>query len=420
MKKNHLTLQHQFVSYMLISTAIVLLSAFLFSFWFQRGITSVVMPAETVLVDRIEMATVTPNAIDATMTSPAVVTAQVFEAQPTDTTPALSVRAIAVEGIGEIKNDIVIASQRQYMLLIALVLVIQFIGSMIWVKKVLVKPLHKSIEKIDTLAQANYSLQPCTDGPHELDHLNHQLYVLSTELEQNKLERESETRRRKALIAGISHDLKTPLTNISGYTETLLMDESRSQQKDWLQVVLRNAELANRLIGDLLEMNRYDHEQYAVNLTPVNIDELIKTCIEDINPHLLESKQEIVTQVAGVIVETDEVLIMRLVKNILSNFNQHAGDGTQLMISASQTVTETETGLNLVFEDNGVGLSKDKIPFATDIFYVGNPARSTTGNNGLGLYNCKQIVDLLGGHLEIESDEGKGMRLSISVPKRLG
>lgn len=409
MKMNRFTLQHQFVAYMLTTTAAILGLSFLMTLWLQNDIIGFSTPAETALLVNLESATTTPatSLVDAShwQTVP-------NQAMPIDT---VAITAIASEGIEGIKLDLAYTLSRNYFFVILGVIAVQLVGSILWVNKTLVTPLHQSISKIDGLARDSHRLEPCVDGPHELTHLNHQIYVLSEEIWKNKVHREAEAAKRKALIAGISHDLRTPLTNISGYSETLLMEEEMTPtHKDWLDIILRNAQLANGLISSLLELNRYDLTQHPINKSRFSLSELLLRCKNDFQNALSQEGQNLILDLNQMPqnIESDEILLLRLTKNIISNFNQHAGKSSTLTISS---VVEDKR-LRLTFEDNGIGIAAEEVEHLTDLFYIGDQSRSKLGSSGLGLYNCQQIVTLLGGELLIESDLDKGMSLQVSLP----
>lgn len=420
MKKIDMTLQHKFVSYMILSTLLVMLSSYGLSLWVQKSFYDITLPAETILMQKIELAATATIPSQSAQTIPSTPLTKGTVIVSTAVSPE-NVGKFAAESIQAIKVDVVTMSQRQYLMILALLMVFQFIGSMIWVRYMLVKPVHETVGKIDILTQGSYELEPCLDGKHELNHLNHQLFVLSEQLRQNKIYRESESSQRKSLIAGMSHDLKTPLTNILGYAETLTMEPNIDpQQLKWIEIISRNAQLANRLIEDLLDLNRYDLRQYPVNKSLINIETLIHECDLDFEDLLKQNNQHIqlspFVDAHGTLIkphestfETDKILLVRLVKNILSNFHQHAGNHTTLNISA---IISPET-LTLIFTDNGNGVAKEDVSSLTDIFYVGDESRNKKGSSGLGLYNCQQIVTLLGGQLSIESDLGKGMKMTV-------
>lgn len=417
MKKNALTLQHQFLFYMIGTTVLVLCLSLAFSLWIQHALGSRPLPTESALIQALTEAATTPASltIPATQLNPGT-------APPSNDSESATVNAIASEGIQTLKSSLVATTQRQYLTLIALVILAQLIGSVVWVRRMLVNPIYSTIQKVDTLANEDYSLAPCSNGPHELDHLNHQLYVLSEAMRQNKHYRETEAAKKKALIAGMSHDLKTPLTNICGYTETLLMEDPLNpEHQEWLTIILRNAQMANRLISDLLDLNRYDLAQHPIHITAVPVDTLLQTCMDDAAQLLTYNGQ----QVELILnppddqkdlpnrwnVQTDSILLMRLVKNLISNFNQHAGAQTTLAI----TVDMSGEQFSLTFKDNGIGVPASEVPNLTDIFYIGDQARTHTSSSGLGLYNCQQIVELLGGNMVIDSDVGRGMSLVIQL-----
>ena len=394
------SIQNAFLSYMLLSTLMVVMIAYGLSFAVQERIVNQVLPAETIAVTQL---TAMPNT---TATEPLSV---IVAAQPaTVSVPATTV----VDNVRLVKTSTMSTYQNNFLLIFTALLLVQLAISYKFIHKTLIAPLHASAEAINRLTEGQYDLSPSEPSSNEIKQLHHQLYLLSEELLRAKDYKTTAEFQRKSLIAGISHDLKTPLTNIKGYAETLLMDDQlNDEQNGFLGVILRSADVANNLINDLSDMNRLDLMQYPLRIEPVNVSELLEACIHDAAYSLQGANQQIYFEQTEepLTLRGDVMLLQRLFKNLIGNFIKHAGQGTCLSISWQNT----PKGCLMVFSDNGIGVEPGALSKLTEMFYMSDQARTQRGNSGLGLYNCLQITTLLGADLDFESQLGEGLKVLI-------
>jgi signal transduction histidine kinase len=377
-----------------------MLIAYGLSYAVQGRILKVVLPAESIAITEL---TATQGTV--------VVTAPSNAAEVHPSTIAIAATKVN-DNVQLVKTNTLSTYQQDFLIIFTALLLIQLFISIRFIQKMLIAPLHESAEAINRLADGQYDLTPAEPSPNELKQLHHQLYKLSEELMRARDYKATSEFQRKSLIAGISHDLKTPLTNIRGYSETLLMDNALTEeQNNFLEVILRNADVANDLITDLSDMNRLDLMQYPLRLEQVNLVPLLKTCIEDASLKLQTLQQQICFKRIEdhLVIRGDTMLLQRLFKNIISNFQQHAGTGTTLSIDWQSNAE----GICLRFSDDGIGVAPNTLNHLTDLFYINDKARSKRGNSGLGLYNSQQITTLLGAELTLDSVLGKGFLVMV-------
>ena len=227
------------------------------------------------------------------------------------------------------------------------------------------------------------------------------LVLLDDITEAEKLEQE-----RKQFVADVSHELKTPLTVIKSYTETLLTQETDEQSKQrFLEVVDRSSEQMSKTVNQLLEL-------ICTENAPCGPKEPLEICAvlrETADAMALEmEKKKILCQMdlppeRVLICEPDKV--RRVVINLLSNAVKYSEEGGRVTLS----LKETEGGVLLSVADEGIGIEKKHLPFLFDKFYRVDKARSrATGGTGLGLSIVRAVMESIGGSVEVESTFGEG------------
>ncbi len=417
------SIQQTFLSYMLLSTIVVVAIAYGLSYAIENRIVNIVLPAENIALNDITKSQIitvpaVQNSGTITVSTPiqAPQQGQIIASTETQPTTAVIKAETISTSVRLVKTSTVSEYQKSFLMVFTLLIVIQLAISLKFIQKILIKPLHESAQAINRLAEGHYDLPSAEPSQNEIKQLHHQLYRLSEELLQARTYKDSTEFQRKTLIAGISHDLKTPLTNIKGYAETLQMEDGlTTEQTAFLGVILRNADVANDLISDLSDMNRLDLLQYPLREESVDIAALLETCIEDAALKLQAHRQQIDFIKAGevLILNGDAQLYQRLFKNLVSNFLQHAGPESTLHIDWKID----DRGTTLSFSDDGVGVDSNELHRLTEIFYMSDQARTKRGNSGLGLYNSLQIAKLLGAELRLDGALGAGLRVEVWVGK---
>lgn len=219
-------------------------------------------------------------------------------------------------------------------------------------------------------------------------------------------------------VANVSHELKTPLTTVKSYTETLLDGavDDRETAVSFLNIIDTEADRMNRLVKDLLQLSRIDHQRERWSMKESNLTALVKSVIPKIELSARQKQQHLnvlFDEDAKILVNIDKDRIEQVILNILSNAIKYTNEGGRIDID----MLEGDGNVRVIVSDSGIGISEADIPRVFERFYRVDKARSRAmGGTGLGLSIAKQIVEEHHGTITIESQEGKGTKVSISLP----
>ena len=220
-------------------------------------------------------------------------------------------------------------------------------------------------------------------------------------------------------LASVTNELMTPLTSITAFTGILIRNRDGNLTKrniDHLQVMKRNALQLKGLLGNLLELSELNEPGYELNYTRFNLRQMLDEVAEAFMPAILKKEHDLKLEYddADAIVEADDTRVRQVVSNILTNAIMYSPPATTIVISA----WVTDLLFTVTIADNGIGIKeRDKQELFTMFFRADNePTRSVAGT-GIGLVSSKQIVEIHGGELALNSAEGEGTTVHISLPR---
>ncbi|MEW6333952.1 MAG: ATP-binding protein [Thermodesulfobacteriota bacterium] len=223
---------------------------------------------------------------------------------------------------------------------------------------------------------------------------------------------------RTDFIANVTHEIRTPLTAIIGFVETLRQGalDDRGKIQEFLQIIHSNAQRLNRLVDDLLILTgiesgetRFHPEQLPLDDT---LHQVLTVIAERISEKKLKLQQQIPQDLPSIRADRDQ--LMQILLNILDNAVKFTPEGGTIIISAS---TGPEQDLILQITDTGVGIPKSEIPRLGERFYRADKMRSRElGGTGLGLSIVKHLMKVHSGRMVIESAPGRGTTVSLHFP----
>ncbi|MEL4305311.1 PAS domain S-box protein [Methanococcoides sp. LMO-2] len=228
-------------------------------------------------------------------------------------------------------------------------------------------------------------------------------------------------RMKDEFLSNVSHELKTPLTSIKGYTE-LISEESlgplTDKQKEVETTVLRNAERLKRLVDSLLYISRVQSGTVKYNFEPISIGEIIDMTLLDLKIQIEKKELKVETNIPTdlPLVNGDRDKLTDTFTNIVDNSIKFTPEGGTLNF----TVEVEDEFLHIVLKDTGIGIPPDLIPMLFRRFYQIDATRKRKyGGTGLGLYICKEIVTAHGGKIWAESEgENMGTEIHVLLPNR--
>jgi two-component system phosphate regulon sensor histidine kinase PhoR len=224
---------------------------------------------------------------------------------------------------------------------------------------------------------------------------------------------------RRDFVANVSHEIKTPLTAIKGFVETLQqgkVDKAEENQR-FLGIIQKHVDRLNSIIEDLLALSRIEKEdeRKEIDFRQVKIEDTFKAAIQLCRPKAEEKKIRIdldCEKDATAIFDPD--LIEQAVVNLLDNALKYSEPQSTVLLESHQQNSE----LIISVQDHGIGIAQKHLPRLFERFYRVDKARSRNmGGTGLGLAIVKHIADAHGGYATVDSKLGEGSRFSIHLPK---
>ncbi len=222
----------------------------------------------------------------------------------------------------------------------------------------------------------------------------------------------------KELVADVSHELKTPITSIMGYADTLLeggYDEET--QNKFLNVIASESRRMARLVTDLLTLSRYDSNKKKTQKESFDLGELVKKCQEKLAIEIKKKGHKVNCFVTADVplVYADKDDIERVVLNILTNSIKYTHDNGEIKIYVGFVYNDAY----IKIFDNGIGIPEEDLSRIFERFYRVDKARTREmGGTGLGLSIAKEILDKNGGSIDIKSKVGEGTEVVIRVPTK--
>ena len=223
---------------------------------------------------------------------------------------------------------------------------------------------------------------------------------------------------RKEFVADVSHELKTPITSIMGYTDTLLEgDYDQETQKEFLQVVSTEARRMAKLVTDLLDLSRIDSNSKKTKKVSFDLGALAKECQKKLAIEIKKKKHHVECLVTADVppVYADKDDIQRVILNILTNSIKYTPDGGNIKIYVGFVFNDAY----IKVIDNGIGIPESDLNRIFERFYRVDKSRAREmGGTGLGLSIAKEILDKNGGSIDIKSEVNKGTEVVIKIPTK--
>ena len=222
----------------------------------------------------------------------------------------------------------------------------------------------------------------------------------------------------KEFVADVSHELKTPITSIMGYADTLLEgDYDKETQEKFLNVIASESRRMARLVTDLLTLSRYDNNKNKTKKVQFDLGDLVKKCQEKLAIEIKKKNHDVKCFVTADVplVYADKDDIERVILNILTNSIKYTKENGEIKIYVGFVYNDAY----IKIFDNGIGIPEEDLSRIFERFYRVDKARTREmGGTGLGLSIAKEILDKNGGSIDIKSVVGKGTEVVIKIPTK--
>ena len=218
---------------------------------------------------------------------------------------------------------------------------------------------------------------------------------------------------RRDFVANVSHELKTPLTAIAGYAETLAAESPGSQAGGFAQTIVENARRMQRLVDDLLDLSRIESGGWHPEPRAVDVETAAREAWAPFAERAADRRVELETAMSAATIDADPEALRQIFTNLFDNAIRHTPAGGRIGVTAEVNGDDIRVRVS----DTGSGIPADHLPRIFERFYRVDPGRSRQeGGTGLGLAIVKHLVEAHGGRVEAESELGRGTAILLYFP----
>jgi two-component system sensor histidine kinase/response regulator len=252
------------------------------------------------------------------------------------------------------------------------------------------------------------------------DTLQEQVKQRTCELEKAVGVAEEASRAKSLFLANMSHELRTPLNGVIGMVDLLLAAQPTTQQKRYCEVAKSSARSLLELINDILDFSKIEAGKLELDSTEFNLHEVIENVTQMLGEAAEKKKIELICGVGDGVPRTvcgDPMRLRQVVLNLVTNAIKFTETGEVVVNAALLEQNETHSLVKITVKDSGIGIPKERIARLFKSFsQVDASTTRKFGGTGLGLAISQRIVEMMGGQIGVDSEEGKGSTFWIKLP----
>lgn len=218
---------------------------------------------------------------------------------------------------------------------------------------------------------------------------------------------------RKDFVSNISHELKTPIASIQGFTKLLAKEHlSKEEKQEYIDIIIEETTRLSNLSNNMIKLTNFENQEIVTNKKEYRLDEQIRKSIIMLEEKINEKNIKVELDSEEITIVEDADLIMEVWINLLSNAIKYSNQNGNININ----IIDEKEFVKVEIKDDGIGIPKDKQERIFEKFFQVEKSHSYDGS-GLGLAIVKQIIDLTKGKIELESEEGKGTSFFVYLKK---
>ncbi|MFF2480120.1 ATP-binding protein [Paenibacillus sp. NPDC058071] len=305
--------------------------------------------------------------------------------------------------------DDMVSRLLQMSAIVAAAVVLLFLALSLWMTQRIVRPIRELTRAARYMAEGDWTRRAVKRSDDEIGQLAETFNAMVVEL--NKREK-----LKNDFISSISHELRTPLTSIKGWSETLKEGEPGEDAEDLslgLNIISRETDRLSGLVEDLLDFSKLSAGSMELHSEMLDLNSPVKETVHQLAVREEKTGVKLTASLGKgpILVYGDANRLKQVIINLIDNAFKFTPSGGTIRIST--TVNADLSYALLTVADTGSGIEREDLPHVTERFYK---AKTGQGGSGLGLAICKEITELHGGELNVDSEHGAGTVVTVKLP----
>lgn len=268
------------------------------------------------------------------------------------------------------------------------------------------KPIQDMLEATQSISRGDFTVRVAEEGEDDMRELLHSFNQMTAELGSTELMRND-------FINTFSHEFKTPIVSIRGFARRLRGGNlTRQQREEYLQFIVEESERLSHLSSSVLLIAKYENQNLVTEQTQYDLDEQIRTCILRLEGRWSAKNLQFDLDIPKLPYRNNLEMMDHVWLNLIGNAVKFSHQGGTIHISAEKD----KSHITVWIRDEGIGICPEHISHIFDKFYQEDTAHASAGN-GLGLSLVHRILELSGGEIQAESQQGQGSTFCVHLPR---
>ena len=285
------------------------------------------------------------------------------------------------------------------------------------ISKTLLSPIKGMTKAAEAMADGDFSKKIKVESYDEIGILSMTFNDMAAQIETMLEELKNAEILRREFVANVSHELRTPLTSIRAYAETISDTKGieKETEEEFLRVIINESDRMTKIVQDLLELSRLDSGSIKLTIEEFSVEQSLRDVFSAVALEAKKRNHQLELELEWKLpdITGDRARIEQVLMNIIANALKYTPDGGKINISGGSA----QNDVWIRIEDTGIGIPQEDIARVFDRFYRVDKARSReSGGTGLGLSIANEIITLHGGGISIESEQGIGTVVTITLP----